>query len=158
MMTTTQARHARLLAPLATIPASQVDNGDADWFPAVDILEAANEYLFRIDLPEVEQEDIGVEVEKDALVISGVRPDPAQAGKKCLRVERPHGYFERRFALPDDASRGDISTGLGKGVLEVHVRKRSAFARTPVPPSARPRLKLRADSWTPAAANANPHA
>ena len=52
--------YQRLLAPLATIPASQVCNGDADWFPSVDILDDAEEYLFRIDLPEMKPEDVRV--------------------------------------------------------------------------------------------------
>jgi HSP20 family protein len=135
MNTTTLARHFRLLAPLATIPADQRDNGDADWFPAVDILEDADEYLFRIDLPEVEQKDIQLVVERDGLVISGVRPDPGSDGKECLRVERPHGYFERRFALPDDASRADIASGFEKGVLELHVRKVSPTVGKSTPPT-----------------------
>src|ERR1035441_6993947 len=43
MKAMTPASSYRLLAPLATIPACQEKNGDADWFPAVDILEDADE-------------------------------------------------------------------------------------------------------------------
>ena len=48
----------RLLAPLATIPACQTRKGEADWFPPVDILEEAEHYLFKVDLPEVKPADI----------------------------------------------------------------------------------------------------
>ena len=136
----------RLLAQLATIPACQKSTAEADWFPPVDILEDAEEYLFKIDLPEVKPENLQVAVEGDELVISGERPNPWQDDRKHLRVERPHGYFERRFALPDDASTVDISTLFAESVLEMHVRKLSPSLPTPVPANAPPRLKLRSAS------------
>ena len=131
MKAMTPASSYRLLAPLATIPACQEKNGDADWFPAVDILEDADEYLFKIDLPETKAEDIRVVVEQDGLFISGERPEPWQENKTCLRVERPHGYFERRFALPDDASRAEVNSVFKESVLELHVRKVRPLAQNP---------------------------
>ena len=117
------ASRDRLLAPLATIPASQVSDGDIDWFPPVDILEDAEEYLFRIDLPGTKPENVQVVVEGDGLFISGDRPEAEWENMRCLRVERPRGHFERRFALPDDASREEIDSKSNESVLEVHVRK-----------------------------------
>ncbi len=142
MNTMTPASYYRLLAPLATIPACQESNGEADWFPPVDILEDAEEYLFKIDLPEMKPEDIRVVVERDGLFISGERPKPGQENKTCLRVERPHGYFERRFALPDDASREEINSVFKESVLEVHMRKVRPFAQNPATANTQPRLKL----------------
>ena len=142
MNTMTSAGSRHLLAPLATIPACQKRNGEADWFPPVDILEDAEEYLFRIDLPETKTEDIRVVVERDGLFISGERPEPWQENKTCLRVERPHGYFERRFALPDDASRVEINSVFERSVLEVHVRKVRPLAQDQPAANTPPRLKL----------------
>jgi len=138
MMTPDSRQH--LLAPLATIPACQEWNGEADWFPPVDILEDAEEYLFRIDLPETKAEDIRVVVDRDVLFISGERPEPWQANKTCLRVERPHGYFERRFALPDDASKAEINSIFKESILEVHVRKVRPLAQNTATANALPRL------------------
>jgi HSP20 family protein len=146
MNTTTPGTHDRLLAQLAAIPACQESFEEADWFPPVDILEDTEEYLFKIDLPDVKAENIQVTVEEDRMVISGERPNPWLADRKHLRVERPHGHFERRFALPDDASRQEISTLFAENVLEVHVRKVSPPAETPVATSAPPRLKLHSPS------------
>ena len=146
MNTTTPGTHDRLLAQLAAIPACQESFEEADWFPPVDILEDTEEYLFKIDLPDVKAENIQVTVEEDRMVISGERPNPWLADRKHLRVERPHGHFERRFALPDDASRQEISTLFAENVLEVHVRKVSPPAETPVATSASPRLKLHSPS------------
>ncbi len=118
----------------------------ADWFPPVDILEDGEEYLFKMDLPEVNPDNLRVSVEEDDLVISGERANPWQDQRKLLRVERPCGHFARRFALPDDANSGDISTLFTDSVLEVRVRKERSPMRPPAPTNAPPRLRLRSTS------------
>ncbi len=143
MNATTPGSHHPLLAQFAMIPACQRSNGEADWFPPVDILEDSEEYLFKIDLPEVRPENIRVVVERDGLFISGQRPNPWGEDKSCLRIERPHGYFERRFALPEDASRVEISSAFQEGVLELRVRKLGATSPNPVATEDRPKLRLR---------------
>ncbi len=131
MKTKTPERLHRLLAPLATIPACQRLNSEADWFPPVDILEDPEEYLFIVDLPGMRPGDIRVVVQRGGLFITGDRPNPPQQNKKCLRVERPQGYFERRFALPDDASRTEIISSFKGGILELRVRKAISPLQTP---------------------------
>ncbi len=138
----TPNNHHRLLAPLATIPACQRRDREADWFPPVDILEDSEEYLFKIDLPETKPDQIRVVVERDGLFISGERPEPECESKKCLRVERPFGYFERSFALPDDASRVGIETVLRESVLELRVRKVKPFTQSPPPGPMASKLKI----------------
>jgi HSP20 family protein len=141
--------HHPLLAQLATIPACQRGNAEADWFPPVDILEDPKEYLFKIDLPEMKSEEIRVVVESDGLLISGERPNPWQESKTYLRIERPHGYFERRFALPDDASRVEIESDFQASVLAVHVRKVRPLASDLVKPGPVPKLKIRSLTSSP---------
>ncbi len=94
-------------------------------------------------LPEVNPDNLRVAVEDNGLVICGERPNPWQGERKLLRVERPHGYFVRRFALPDDANTRELNTNFAESVLEVRVRKVSSPKRTPAPTNAPPRLKLR---------------
>lgn len=132
-----------LLAPLATIPAAQRSGGDADWFPAVDIMEDAREYWFKIDLPDVSPGNIHIFVEQDGLFITGERATPPVEHKKSLRIERPHGYFERRFVLPDDANKTAISSTFQDGVLELHVPKAGAAPPDPPVSDARPKLRIR---------------
>ncbi len=135
--------HDRLLAALATIPAYQRSHDGADWFPLVDIVEEPEEYLFKIELPEVRPENLQVAVEEDRLVISGERPNPWQGASKPLRVERPYGYFVRRFELPEDANRGEIHTLFADCVLEIRVRKAGSQIQPPAPTNGPPRLRLR---------------
>jgi HSP20 family protein len=96
----------------------------SEWVPPVDILEDNKEYLFKTDLPEMKESEVKVLVEKNVLFIAGKRNLESQEdGKKSLRIERPHGCFVRRFALPDDASRAEIKARFADGVLQVRVRK-----------------------------------
>lgn len=131
------------LFPLPIIPACQRCGADADWFPAVDILEDAEEYLFKVDLPDVRPENIQLFFEGDELLISGERPGLATADKKCLRIERPQGHFERRFALPDDANRAEVDSIFQEGMLELHVRKVQSVQPNRVGTDLRPKLRLR---------------
>jgi len=146
MNTTMLNPHERLLAPLATIPACQHPDREADWFPPVDILEDQREYVFKVDLPDVPPENVQIVVEGEGLFISGQRPKPSAENQTFLRIERPHGYFERRFALPDDASRVEIESLLNGSVLELHVHKIVPQPSPPVPTNTTPRLRIRRTS------------
>ena len=143
MHPTTPGPQDRLLAQLAIMPACQTPNDGADWFPPVDIAEDDEEYLFKIDLPEVNPDNLRVAAEEDGLVICGQRPNLWQGERKLLRVERPHGYFVRRFALPDDANTREINKFFAESVLEVRVRKVCSPTRNPAPTNNLPRLRLR---------------
>ncbi len=132
-----------LLSSFTSIPACQRCGNDVDWFPAVDILEGADEYLLIIDLPDVRAENIQVFVEGDGLFVSGERLGPSAADKKCLRIERPHGHFERRFALPEDVNRAGIDSAFQDGLLELQVRKIGSVLPNTPGADARPKLRLR---------------
>ncbi len=132
----------RPLSSFAVIPAGQRCGSDADWFPAVDILEDDDEYLFLIDLPDVRPNDIRVSLEGNGLFISGERLALPAADKKSLRTERPLGHFERRFELPDDVNRTNIDSIFQNGILELHVGKISS-ARPNSAAKVPPKLRLR---------------
>lgn len=142
----TPSPQARLLTQLATIPACQMPIDGTDWFPPVDIVEEPEEYLFKFDLPEVNPENLQVTTDESDLVICGERANPWHDERKLLRVERPYGYFMRRFALPEDADARQINTLFAESVLEVRVRKTGSRLPPPAPTNAAPRLKLRPTS------------
>jgi HSP20 family protein len=126
-------------ASLNAVPASQVRDGDTDWFPAVDVSEARQEYVFEVDLPGLKPQEIQLHVDSEGLSISGQRL-PRHRGGKRVRVGRPSGAFVRLLPLPPDAH-GEIHAIFGDGVLELHVPKArpdsdpgqaQAMAREPV--------------------------
>src|SRR6056297_1729551 len=74
------------------------------WNPAVDISEDDKSFKISADLPDVKKEDIDVSVENGYLTISGERHHESEEEnpeKTFHRIERNHGSFLRRFALPD---------------------------------------------------------
>jgi len=107
------------VASLNAVPARQKQDGDTDWFPAVDATEAGQEYVFEVDLPGLKPQEIQLRVDSEGLSISGQRV-PKHRGGKPVRLERPSGAFVRQLPLPPDAE-GDIRATFGDGVLELHV-------------------------------------
>jgi HSP20 family molecular chaperone IbpA len=108
------------IASLNTVPASQRWDGDTDWFPALDVTETSQEYVFEVDVPGLKLEAIKVTSDNDVLSISGQRLPPHHGGRS-LRVERPSGTFVRRLALPPDARSREIHASYSDGVLELRL-------------------------------------
>ena len=99
----------------------------SDWVPVVDIKEEKERFVIHADLPGVKREDIDITMEEGVLSIRGER-HLGEAGEEgqYKRVERAHGSFYRRFALPDTADADKISAKCTDGVLEVVLPKRES--------------------------------
>lgn len=96
----------------------------AEWAPLVDIAEDDKEYLIKLELPEVQKDDVKVTVENGTLTIAGERKsEKEEKGRKFHRVERYYGRFERSFTLPDDAATEQVKAEFKDGVLRVHLAK-----------------------------------
>lgn len=95
-----------------------------EWAPLVDIAEDDKEYLIKVELPEVQKEDVKVTVESGTLTISGERKvEKEEKGRKFHRIERLYGRFERSFSVPDDAQSEHVKAEFKDGVLRVHLVK-----------------------------------
>lgn len=110
-----------LLTSLMAVPTCQRGDGDSDWFPAVDLVETKEEYVFELDLPGLKPEEIQLRVDSAGVSVSGERLSVHQGGK-CLRVERPSGAFIRQLPLPPNAH-GEIHATLSDGVLMLRVAR-----------------------------------
>lgn len=98
----------------------------AQWTPRVDIVEQPKQFVIHCDIPGVEPKDIEIHMEKGVLSIKGERKvETKSEDAKFTRVERMHGVFHRRFALPDSADPDGISATGKHGVLEVVIPKRA---------------------------------
>jgi HSP20 family molecular chaperone IbpA len=110
-----------LMTSLVAVPACQMWDEDTDWFPAVDLAETGQEYVFEVDLPGLMLEEIQLEVDSAAISISGKRV-PSSQGGRWLRVERPSGAFIRQLPMPPNTT-GEIYGSFADGVLELRVPK-----------------------------------
>ena len=81
--------------------ASREEAGLATWTPAVDVFENENEYLIKLELPEVKREDVKVNLHDNILSISGERRlENEEKRDGYHRIERAFGQFYRSFTLP----------------------------------------------------------
>ncbi|MGO4700412.1 Hsp20/alpha crystallin family protein [Dyella sp. 2RAB6] len=102
---------------------------EAAWAPRVDIKEDDKRFVILADIPGIDPAGIEVSMDKGVLTIKGERTQEAPAeGDRYTRVERAHGAFLRRFALPDSADAEGITAHGRNGVLEVSIPKRAETA------------------------------
>jgi len=95
------------------------------WSPPVDILEREDEVVLKVDLPEMNQNEIEIKVEEDTLIIQGERKFIRDASAvNYLQIERPYGTFQRTFAVPRMIDREKIKAAYKDGVLQVVLPKR----------------------------------
>lgn len=97
----------------------------SQWVPLVDIKEEGDRFVLYADLPGVDPQDIEVQMDKGMLTIKGERQSEAIVeSERFSRVERRHGSFHRRFALPDSADPDGITASGHNGVLQIVIPKR----------------------------------
>lgn len=95
-----------------------------DWAPSVDIIETAEEFQVKAELPDVKKEDVKVSVDNGVLRIEGERKqEKEEKGKKFHRVERTYGSFLRTFSLPDNVDESKVQADFKDGLLNVRLRK-----------------------------------
>ena len=98
----------------------------SQWTPRVDIKEEPDRFVIQADIPGVDPKDIEVHMEKGILTIKGERRTESKTeGDQYTRVERAHGLFYRRSALPDSANPEGITAAGKHGVLEIAIPKRA---------------------------------
>lgn len=108
----------------STLTADEENITVPEWAPLVDIAEDDKEYLIKVELPEVNKDDVKVTVESGTLTISGERKaEKEEKGRKFHRIERYYGRFERSFTIPDDAEPDNVKAEFKDGVLRVHLAK-----------------------------------
>ena len=101
----------------------------SQWTPRIDIKEEDSRFVIFADIPGVDPKDIEITMEKGILSIKGERKaESAEQNGKLTRIERSHGLFHRRFALPDSANAEGIQASGKNGVLEISIPKRAESA------------------------------
>ena len=94
------------------------------WIPAMDLVETADHYILRADLPGLSDEDVNVQLEDNVLTVSGERQAQRNAQDAgYLRLERAVGSFSRSLTLPDGIDPDSVQAAFARGVLEVTIPK-----------------------------------
>jgi HSP20 family protein len=94
------------------------------WVPAMDLVEAEDQFLLRADLPGLTDDDVNIEVRDNALTIAGERKaEHEQREKGWYRLERQFGRFSRSISLPEGINADAIDASFRDGVLEIKIPK-----------------------------------
>lgn len=104
------------------------ERGRGMFAPQLDLTEREDEYLMRVDLPGMREQDVNVEVDDDnVLTISGERRQEEKRRERGYEyTERAYGSFSRSVQLPRGVDASRVDAEMRNGVLEVHVPKTEA--------------------------------
>lgn len=95
------------------------------WTPAVDVYEDEDSFLIKVELPEINREDVKVNLNENTLSISGERRvENEDKRDNYHRVERSYGQFYRSFTLPPNVNAEGINAQFKEGVLRLTLPKK----------------------------------
>jgi HSP20 family protein len=92
--------------------------------PKVDIAETDNAFEIQLHAPGVKKEEINIDLNENALVISGERKFENEKDEKNFHsVESYFGTFSRSFHLPDTVNKDKVDASYKDGILVVTLPK-----------------------------------
>lgn len=95
-----------------------------DWNPAVDIVETAEKFILKAEIPGMSKEDVKITLENNVLTIRGEKKNEAEKKEgNYHRIERSYGSFERSFSIPGIVKVNDIDAQYKDGLLTLTLPK-----------------------------------
>ncbi len=115
--------------PFAELNALQRHLFGDDWatslhgsgIPTTDVYTRDNQLVVEAHLPNFEQDDVDIQVDNGALVISAERHEKEEDKSKKYVVRESSSSFYRRISLPERANADKIEAHLEDGILRVAV-------------------------------------
>jgi HSP20 family protein len=90
------------------------------FFPDVDVIERADRYVIRAELPGVKPDEVEVSCTEENLVIKGEKAEESvEEGDTYYTSERSFGEFERTIPLPKGVDFDRLEARFENGVLEI---------------------------------------
>ncbi len=97
---------------------------EADWLPAVDVIETKSEIIVKVEMAGMDAGDIDISLSEGTLVIKGERKREKEEKEENYHfIERSYGTFTRSVRLPKEVKRDKISASYKNGVLKVVLPK-----------------------------------
>ena len=93
------------------------------FFSDTDIIEYKDRYEMKINLPNIEKNDIKLTLENGYLKVEASFNEETSEEKKYIYRERKYGSFARSYYVGDDVKYDDINAKLEKGVLTLTIKK-----------------------------------
>jgi HSP20 family protein len=97
---------------------------DEIWVPVIDVIEMQDQFLLKVELPGVKDEDISLSISGDTLTIEGEKKTEPEVKKKDYYYsESSYGSFARSITIPSTVDINKIEAGRDTGVLEITLPK-----------------------------------
>ena len=94
--------------------------------PAVDIYEDEHNLVLKLEVPGVNEENLDIQVENNALTVKGERSfEKEEKEENFHRIERRYGSFLRTFRLPNTVDSDKVEANYDKGVLKITLAKKA---------------------------------
>jgi len=94
--------------------------------PTFDVKETKDAYVFKADLPGIEEKDLDISLTADRLAISGSREEEKREESETFYAyERGYGSFSRSFSLPEGVDVDGADAKMENGVLTISVPKKA---------------------------------
>ncbi len=92
--------------------------------PDFDVRETKDGYLFKADLPGIDEKDLDISISGNRLTVSGKREaEKTDESERYFCYERNYGAFQRTFTLPEGCDADHVRAELKHGVLTLNVPK-----------------------------------
>ena len=99
-------------------------NGDAKFWPALDMTETNDAVDVTAELPGIDPKDVDISVLGDTVTIKGEKKSEKESKEKDFyRSERSYGAFARSVELPFEIDASKVEASYDKGVLKLHITK-----------------------------------
>ncbi len=97
----------------------------ASFVPAFEVKETKDNFLFKADVPGINEADLDIRLTQNRLTVSGKRElEKSDKNETYYAYERAYGSFTRSFTLPDGTDPDRVKAELKNGVLTLEVPKR----------------------------------
>jgi HSP20 family protein len=110
-------------------------SGEAPGFiPTFEVKESKDGFVFKADLPGVDEKDIDVSVSGDRITVGGKREsEQHEESDRFYAYERSYGTFNRSFTLPEDVNADAVQASLKDGVLTLMLPKKPEAKSRKIP-------------------------
>ena len=94
------------------------------WLPPMEMYEKGDNFVVKMELPGMKEDEIDIHVVGNTLTVSGERKSESEVKEKdYYSCELNYGSFSRSVSLPSAVDATKIEASLEKGILEITIPK-----------------------------------
>jgi len=100
------------------------DKSEATWMPALELVDAGDNFVLKAQLPGIDPKDVDVQVTREAISISGERRyENTEEKPGYVRSEFRYGKFHRVLPLPAHIQNDSVQAECKDGILTLTLPK-----------------------------------